>query len=142
MDGNQDIIFDGGYRMPASIWEKLFEYQQTGGDPSEPLSLRSINGLAMDHMDFRVAYLTGVKWMWELHTQKAGGIIGDEMGLGKTIQVILLHAELVARVCDLHLPDARARPPGGVGILRASRGQHRLQRSWPASTIAARWAQA
>ena len=25
--------------------------------------------------------------MWELHTQRAGGIIGDEMGLGKTIQV-------------------------------------------------------
>ena len=31
----------------------------------------------------------GVKWMWELHTQRAGGIIGDEMGLGKTIQVKL-----------------------------------------------------
>ena len=30
---------------------------------------------------------TGVKWLWELHTQRAGGIIGDEMGLGKTIQV-------------------------------------------------------
>lgn len=30
---------------------------------------------------------TCVKWMWELHTQRAGGIIGDEMGLGKTIQV-------------------------------------------------------
>ena len=29
----------------------------------------------------------GLKWMWELHTQRAGGIIGDEMGLGKTIQV-------------------------------------------------------
>jgi SNF2 family DNA or RNA helicase len=29
-----------------------------------------------------------VKWLWELHNQRAGGIIGDEMGLGKTIQVI------------------------------------------------------
>lgn len=29
----------------------------------------------------------GVKWLWELHTQRVGGIIGDEMGLGKTIQV-------------------------------------------------------
>lgn len=29
----------------------------------------------------------GVKWLWELHTQRAGGIIGDEMGLGKTIQL-------------------------------------------------------
>lgn len=25
--------------------------------------------------------------MWELHCQRAGGIIGDEMGLGKTVQV-------------------------------------------------------
>jgi DNA excision repair protein ERCC-6 len=29
-----------------------------------------------------------VKWLWELHRQKVGGILGDEMGLGKTIQVI------------------------------------------------------
>jgi DNA excision repair protein ERCC-6 len=25
----------------------------------------------------------GVKWLWELHEQKCGGIIADEMGLGK-----------------------------------------------------------
>lgn len=31
---------------------------------------------------------TGVRWMWELHCQQTGGILGDEMGLGKTIQVI------------------------------------------------------
>ena len=31
---------------------------------------------------------TGVRWLWELHQQNCGGIIGDEMGLGKTIQVI------------------------------------------------------
>ena len=31
---------------------------------------------------------TGVKWLWELHVQQAGGIVGDEMGLGKTIQTI------------------------------------------------------
>lgn len=30
----------------------------------------------------------GVQWLWELHCQKAGGIIGDEMGLGKTVQVL------------------------------------------------------
>lgn len=23
--------------------------------------------------------LTGVQWLWELHNQKVGGIIGDEM---------------------------------------------------------------
>lgn len=37
---------------------------------------------------------TGVRWMWELHCQQAGGILGDEMGLGKTIQVISFLAGL------------------------------------------------
>ena len=37
---------------------------------------------------------TGVRWMWELHQQQAGGIVGDEMGLGKTIQMIAFLAAL------------------------------------------------
>lgn len=32
--------------------------------------------------------------MWELHTQRAGGIIGDEMGLGKTVQLAAFLAGL------------------------------------------------
>jgi SNF2 family DNA or RNA helicase len=36
----------------------------------------------------------GVKWLWELHTQRAGGIIGDEMGLGKTVQLAVFLAGL------------------------------------------------
>jgi DNA excision repair protein ERCC-6 len=54
-----DVIFEGGYRVPGDLYSKLFDYQRTG-----------------------------VKWLWELYTQRAGGIIGDEMGLGKTIQII------------------------------------------------------
>jgi hypothetical protein len=52
------VVFEGGLRIPADLYDRLFDYQKTG-----------------------------VKWLWELHTQRAGGIIGDEMGLGKTIQV-------------------------------------------------------
>ena len=37
---------------------------------------------------------TCVKWLWELHCQEAGGIVGDEMGLGKTIQAIAFLAGL------------------------------------------------
>ncbi|XP_071515644.1 DNA excision repair protein ERCC-6-like [Panulirus ornatus] len=51
--------FDGGYRIPLVIWNKLYRYQRTC-----------------------------VKWLWELHGQSCGGILGDEMGLGKTIQMI------------------------------------------------------
>ena len=60
-----EVIFEGGYRIPADIYGRLFEYQKTA-----------------------------VKWMWELHNQRAGGIIADEMGLGKTIQVIAFLAGL------------------------------------------------
>lgn len=51
--------FTGGYKVPLIIWNKLYKYQQTC-----------------------------VRWLWELHSQGCGGILGDEMGLGKTIQII------------------------------------------------------
>ncbi|KAK4517380.1 uncharacterized protein ATC70_000715 [Mucor velutinosus] len=54
-----DIEFDGGMKVPGELWDCLFDYQKTC-----------------------------VQWLWELHRQKVGGILGDEMGLGKTIQVI------------------------------------------------------
>ncbi|XP_043111820.1 DNA excision repair protein ERCC-6 [Puntigrus tetrazona] len=60
-----DAEFDEGFKMPGFLWKKLFKYQQTG-----------------------------VRWMWELHCQQAGGILGDEMGLGKTIQIIAFLAGL------------------------------------------------
>ncbi|KAF8401921.1 hypothetical protein HHK36_012872 [Tetracentron sinense] len=53
------ITLEGGLKIPESIFSKLFDYQKVG-----------------------------VQWLWELHCQRAGGIIGDEMGLGKTIQII------------------------------------------------------
>ncbi|GLH06103.1 ATP-dependent helicase brm [Gryllus bimaculatus] len=44
----------------------------------------------------------GVQWLWELHQQGCGGILGDEMGLGKTVQIIsflagLSHSRLMSR---------------------------------------------
>jgi len=87
-DEGEEVLFAGSYRMPAQLYDNLFDYQKTG-----------------------------VRWLWELHRQNAGGIIGDEMvvplllrhyiyllwclkGLGKTIQVIaflagLHHSELL-----------------------------------------------
>ncbi|CAE5989033.1 unnamed protein product [Arabidopsis arenosa] len=53
------VQLEGGLNIPECIFRKLFEYQRVG-----------------------------VQWLWELHCQRAGGIIGDEMGLGKTIQVL------------------------------------------------------
>ncbi|GLJ53696.1 hypothetical protein SUGI_1145590 [Cryptomeria japonica] len=62
----EDIVtVEGGLKIPGKIFDNLFDYQKTG-----------------------------VKWLWELHCQRAGGIIGDEMGLGKTVQVIAFLAAL------------------------------------------------
>ncbi|XP_022080382.1 DNA excision repair protein ERCC-6-like isoform X2 [Acanthaster planci] len=63
----EDMQFDGGLTIPGKIWSKLYKYQKVG-----------------------------VKWLWELHQQQAGGIVGDEMGLGKTIQMIAFFAGLKA----------------------------------------------
>lgn len=60
-----DTELDGGYRIPGDIYPSLFNYQKTG-----------------------------VQWLWELHVQHVGGIVGDEMGLGKTIQIIAFLAGL------------------------------------------------
>uniref|UniRef100_A0A4W3GV80 DNA excision repair protein ERCC-6 n=1 Tax=Callorhinchus milii TaxID=7868 RepID=A0A4W3GV80_CALMI len=60
-----DAEFDEGFKVPGFLWRKLYKYQQTG-----------------------------VRWLWELHCQQAGGILGDEMGLGKTIQIIAFLAGL------------------------------------------------
>uniref|UniRef100_A0A8C5WGW6 DNA excision repair protein ERCC-6 n=1 Tax=Leptobrachium leishanense TaxID=445787 RepID=A0A8C5WGW6_9ANUR len=62
---DSDVEFDEGFRVPGTLWKKLYKYQQTG-----------------------------VRWLWELHCQQAGGILGDEMGLGKTIQIIAFLAGL------------------------------------------------
>ncbi|KAI0565221.1 DNA helicase [Gracilaria domingensis] len=65
MAEEEEVELDGGLRMPCSIYDKLFDYQKTG-----------------------------VQWLWELHTQGTGGILGDEMGLGKTVQIVAFLAAL------------------------------------------------
>nr|XP_034993651.1 DNA excision repair protein ERCC-6 isoform X2 [Zootoca vivipara] len=62
---DSDAEFAEGFRLPGFLFKKLFKYQQTG-----------------------------VGWLWELHCQQVGGILGDEMGLGKTIQIIAFLAGL------------------------------------------------
>ena len=54
-----------GLKIPDLIFQKLFKYQKTG-----------------------------VRWLWNLHKNGTGGILGDEMGLGKTIQIIAFLASV------------------------------------------------
>merc|ERR1712241_516763 len=56
---------DGGMRVPARLWSSLYHYQKVA-----------------------------VQWLWELHQQDVGGILGDEMGLGKTVQMVTFLASL------------------------------------------------
>ncbi|KAJ3432432.1 snf2/rad54 family member [Anaeramoeba flamelloides] len=62
---SEDIHFEGGYKIPSFLWNKLFNYQKTA-----------------------------VKWLWELHQKGIGGVMADEMGLGKTIQIVAFLAGL------------------------------------------------
>eukprot|EP00177_Eucheuma_denticulatum_P007149 GFKZ01012998.1.p1 GENE.GFKZ01012998.1~~GFKZ01012998.1.p1 ORF type:complete len:1086 (+),score=175.22 GFKZ01012998.1:92-3349(+) len=64
-ENDEEIEFAGGLRIPGSIYDRLFDYQKTG-----------------------------VQWLWELHSQGTGGILGDEMGLGKTVQIVAFLAAL------------------------------------------------
>ena len=60
-----DLELPNGLKVPGDITHHLFPYQKTG-----------------------------VQWLWELHQQQVGGIVGDEMGLGKTVQAITYLAAL------------------------------------------------
>ncbi|KAI8970281.1 SNF2 family N-terminal domain-containing protein [Mycotypha africana] len=61
----KDIELDHQFSVPGELWDCLFDYQKTC-----------------------------VQWLYELHQQQVGGILGDEMGLGKTIQVIAFLSSL------------------------------------------------
>ncbi|CAL5865798.1 uncharacterized protein PFLUO_LOCUS4 [Penicillium psychrofluorescens] len=101
-----DEEITNGLRIPGDINRFLFGYQRTA-----------------------------VRWLWELHQQKVGGIIGDEMGLGKTIQAIaylasLHHSKMFDKpalvVCPATLMEQwvnefhRWWPPFRVSILHSS----------------------
>jgi DNA excision repair protein ERCC-6 len=62
-----DVLFDGGFTVPGRMHGRLFDYQRTA-----------------------------LQWLWELHCQRCGGIIGDEMGMGKTVQVVAFLGSLHA----------------------------------------------
>ena len=64
---DDDVLFDGGFQVPGRMHSRLFDYQRTA-----------------------------LQWMWELHCQRCGGIIGDEMGMGKTVQVVAFLGSLHA----------------------------------------------
>ncbi|KAL7747064.1 DNA repair protein rhp26 [Sorochytrium milnesiophthora] len=66
-----DVQIADQLRLPGEVHASLFQYQQTC-----------------------------LRWLWELHRQQVGGIIGDEMGLGKTVQII---AWLIALSYSGHL---------------------------------------
>ena len=33
-DGGEEVVFDGGYHVPAGIYNRLFDYQKTGENHS------------------------------------------------------------------------------------------------------------
>ncbi|KAJ1988438.1 DNA repair protein rhp26 [Dimargaris cristalligena] len=77
-----DLDISPRLRIPGDIHTRLFDYQKTCQ-----------------------------RWLWELHIQKVGGIIGDEMGLGKTVQIASF---LAALYYSGLLTRSRILPDGGT----------------------------
>ncbi|OMO56201.1 SNF2-related protein [Corchorus olitorius] len=75
-EGDRPIILKGPkstYKLPTKIAKMLYPHQREG-----------------------------LKWLWSLHCQGKGGILGDDMGLGKTMQICgflagLFHSKLIKR---------------------------------------------
>ncbi|KAJ1660680.1 DNA repair protein rhp26 [Dispira simplex] len=60
---------------------------------------------------------TCLRWLWELHTQKVGGILGDEMGLGKTVQIVAFLGSLYySRVLERRVEPPAAGQPTTVPV--------------------------
>ncbi|KAJ6088642.1 DNA repair protein rhp26 [Penicillium sp. IBT 16267x] len=106
-DGDESV-----YQDRLMVWTKARsearrrEQPDYQDDPNEPewhkphpkySDLELPNGLSVpgDIAHYLFSYQkTGVQWLWELHQQSVGGIVGDEMGLGKTVQAITYVAAL------------------------------------------------
>ncbi|KNE58612.1 DNA excision repair protein ERCC-6 [Allomyces macrogynus ATCC 38327] len=99
------------YEERLDKWARAHYWRRTGEDPLEddfdPYDEMRLPGsepdVAVDkelvvpgsiHANLFGYQVTCVQWLWELHKQQVGGIIGDEMGLGKTIQIIAFLASL------------------------------------------------
>uniref|UniRef100_A0A8D2LFZ4 DNA excision repair protein ERCC-6 n=1 Tax=Varanus komodoensis TaxID=61221 RepID=A0A8D2LFZ4_VARKO len=106
-----DAEFLEGFRVPGFLFKKLFKYQQTG-----------------------------VRWLWELHCQQVGGILGDEMGLGKTIQIIAFLAGLSYSKIRTRGSNYRYRGLGPTVIVCPATVMHQWVREfhtwWPPFRVA------
>ncbi|KAJ3375651.1 hypothetical protein GGF31_002854 [Allomyces arbusculus] len=107
---NDDGLYSQ-YEVRLDKWARAHYRRRTGEDPLEdefdPHDEMRLPGsepdVAIDkelvvpgsiHANLFGYQVTCVQWLWELHKQQVGGIIGDEMGLGKTIQIIAFLASL------------------------------------------------
>ncbi|KAM6266245.1 DNA excision repair protein ERCC-6 [Porphyrio hochstetteri] len=106
-----DTEFENGFKIPGFLFKKLFKYQQTG-----------------------------VRWLWELHCQQAGGILGDEMGLGKTVQIIAFLAGLSYSKITNHGSNCRYEGLGPTLIVCPTTVMHQWVKEfhtwWPPFRVA------
>lgn len=72
--------------------DELDDYEQSySSEVDQPFILSGPNStFKLPTKVAKMLYLhqrEGLKWLWSLHCQGKGGILGDDMGLGKTMQV-------------------------------------------------------
>ncbi|OQR93283.1 DEAD/DEAH box helicase [Achlya hypogyna] len=89
--------------------QAMIDAQEAGDEYDEPRDELLEDGLVVPHRVWSALFphqKEGIQWLYQLHVQNAGGILGDDMGLGKTVQIAaylaclhrmrLLHSVLLA----------------------------------------------
>ncbi|KAL5704507.1 DNA helicase [Ranunculus cassubicifolius] len=104
---SEDAAYSGDQHVPSSRFTYTRAERSQDLEDEEPFVLNGESSKFI--LPGRVARMlyphqtSGLRWLWSLHSQGKGGILGDDMGLGKTMQMCsfiagLFHSRLIKRV--------------------------------------------
>ncbi|KAL5704509.1 DNA helicase [Ranunculus cassubicifolius] len=104
---SEDAAYSGDQHVPSSRFTYTRAERSQDLEDEEPFVLNGESSKFI--LPGRVARMlyphqtSGLRWLWSLHSQGKGGILGDDMGLGKTMQICsflagMFESRLVKRV--------------------------------------------
>ncbi|KAJ7948086.1 chromatin remodeling 24 [Quillaja saponaria] len=113
-DDNDDCVIVSGRKMESKVQRQVTEFIEEEDDSVEVLddfvsededSITLSGPRSTYKLLGKIAKMLyphqrdGLRWLWSLHCQGKGGILGDDMGLGKTMQI----SGFLAGLFDSHL---------------------------------------
>lgn len=82
---SEEYDIEDDLKIPEKIWDKLYRF---GKEHIYEIFIRKLISCVSSYQQ------DGVRWLWNIHKQTVGGLLGDEMGLGKTVQIIVFLAAI------------------------------------------------